>query len=51
MWLLVFMLRKIYNEKVQAEQGKLQNVNLKKQKRTRKYNGAKSYIQGDKQIK
>ena len=26
MWLLVIILRKIYNEKEQAEQGKLQNV-------------------------
>ena len=37
---------KIYNEEEQAEQGKI----FEEKGRTRKWNGAKSYVQGDKQI-
>ena len=48
--LLVVSLMKIYNEKEQAEQGKLQNVNFEEKKSTRKWNGAKSCVQGDKGI-
>ena len=42
---------KMYNEKEQAEQGKLQNVNFEEKKNTKKWNGAKFCVQGDKQIK
>ena len=49
--LLVVSLMKIYNEKEQAEQGKLQNVNFEEKKSTRKWNGAKSCVRGDKLIK
>ena len=49
-WLLVVILLKICNKKEQAEQGKLQKVNFEKQKSTRKWNGAKSCVQGDKGI-
>lgn len=38
-------------EKEQAEQDKLQNVNFDEKKSTRKWNGTKSCVQGDKQIK
>ena len=51
MWILVVTLMKIYNEKEQAEQGKLQNVKFEEERSTRKWNTAKSCIQGDKQIK
>ena len=42
---------KIYNEKEQAEQGKIQNVIFEKERNTRTWNAAKSCVQGDKQIK
>ena len=51
MQLLGFMLIKNYNEKQQAEQGKLQNVNFEEKKSTRKWNGAKFCVQGDQWIK
>ena len=41
---------KIYNEKEQAQQIKIQNVQIEK-RGTRKWNRAKSCVQGDKQIK
>ena len=41
---------KIYNEKEQAEQIKIQNVQIEKRS-TRKWDRAKSCVQGDKQIK
>lgn len=50
-WLLVLTLMKIYNEKNQAEQGILQNVKFKEERNTKKWNGAKSCVQGDKQTK
>ena len=37
----------IYNENEQVKQGKLQNVKFVEKKRTRKWNGAKSCVQGD----
>ena len=36
---------------VQTEQGKIQNIHIEEKGGTRKWNGAKSCIQGDKQIK
>ena len=51
MLLLEFVLRKIYNEKEQTEQDKLQNVNFEEKKSTRKWNGAKSCVQGNKWTK
>ena len=47
MWLLVVTLMKIYNEKEQAEQGKLQNVNFEEKKSTKKWNRDKFWVQGD----
>lgn len=44
--LLIFTLTKIYNEKKQAQQVKIQNVHNEKKRCTRKQNGAKSYVQG-----
>ena len=38
----------IYNENEQAEMSKLQNVKLVEKKRTRKWNGAKTSVTGDK---
>ena len=35
MWILVIIVMKIYNEKEQAEQGKLQRVNFEENKSTR----------------
>ena len=49
MWLSVLTLMKIYNEKKQTEQDKLQNVQIEKRS-TRKWNGAKSCVQEDTQI-
>ena len=51
MCFLVVTLKKIYNEKQQTEQGKLQKVNSEVKKSTRKWDGAKSCAQGDKWIK
>ena len=42
---------KIYNKKDQAESGKIQNVQVKEKRSTRKLNEVKSCIQGNKQIK
>ncbi|KAL6034459.1 hypothetical protein STEG23_019827 [Scotinomys teguina] len=50
MWLLVFILRKMYNEKEQGEEGKIQNVQIEEKRDTTKWNGAKPYVQGDEQI-
>lgn len=50
MWILVITLIKIYNEKHQAEQAKLQSVQVKEREDTRKWNGSKSQGQGDKQV-
>lgn len=47
-WFLVVSLMKVYTEKVQAEQDKLQNVNFEEKRGTRKWNGAKSSVKGDK---
>ena len=44
MWLLVLTLIEIYKEKEQAEQGKI----FEEKRSTRKWNGAKSCVQGDK---
>ena len=44
-WLLVVILMKIYNEEEQ------ENVKFEEKRSTRKQNGVKSCIQGDKQIK
>lgn len=41
----------ICNEKEQVKQGKIQNAQFKEKWGTRKWNGAKSCVQGDKQIK
>ena len=49
--LLVFTFMQIYNEKEQAEQGRIQNVQFEKKGGTRKWNEAKSRVKGDKQIK
>ena len=51
MWLLVVDFTKIYNEKEQAKQGKLQNVQFEEKRVTWKQFGAKSSVQEDKQIK
>ena len=51
MGFLVVTLMKIYNEKEQTEQSKLQNVKFEEKRGTRKWNGTKSYVQEDKQIK
>ena len=50
-WLLVLTLMKMYNEKEQAEQGKIQNVQFEEKRGTRTLSGAKSCVQGDRQIK
>lgn len=47
-WFLVVTLMEVYNEKVQAEQDKLQNINFEEKRGTRKWNGAKSSVQGGK---
>ena len=47
LWMLVVTLMKICNVKEQAEQGKSQNVNFEEKKNTRKWDRAKSYVQGD----
>ena len=44
-------LMKIYNVKEQTKQGKLQNVKFTERKNTRKWNGTKSCVQVDKQVK
>lgn len=49
--LSVFTLTMICNEKEQVEQGKIQNAQFKEKWGTRKWNGAKSCVQEDKQIK
>jgi hypothetical protein len=46
-WLLMFTLMKIYNEKEQADRGKLQNVQFEEKGGTRKWNGAESCVLGD----
>ena len=51
MWLLETKSTQIYNEKKQAEQGKIQNVQLEEERDNRKFNRAKSCVQGDKKIK
>lgn len=38
---------KIYNEKEQADRGKLQNVQFEEKGGTRKWNGAESCVLGD----
>ena len=50
-WILVATLIKIYSEKEQTEQGKSQNVNFEEKRSSKKWNGAKSCVPGDKQIK
>ena len=50
-WLLWSLLRQIYKEKEQAKQRKIQNVQFKELKGTRKWKGAKSCAQGNKQMK
>ena len=47
MWFIVVILMKLYNEKKQTGQRKI----FEDKRSTRKWNGAKSYVQGDKQIK
>lgn len=51
MWLLEDKSRQIYSEKKQAEQGKIQNVQLKEERNNRKFNRGKSCVQRDKKIK
>jgi hypothetical protein len=51
MWLLILLLMKIYNEKEQAEQEKIENLQFEEKRHTRKYNIVKSCVQGEKQIK
>ena len=41
----------IYNENKQTEQGKMQNAQFKEKGDARKQDGAKSCVQGDKQMK
>lgn len=50
MWLPVFTLTHICNEKEQAQKGKIQNAHFEEKGGTRKWDGAKSSVQGDKQI-
>lgn len=50
-WLFVVILMKIYDENKQIEKDKLQNLKLKEKGNMRKWNRAKSSVQGDKQIK
>jgi hypothetical protein len=51
MWLLVFTIMQIYNEPEQAEQGKHNMYNFRRKRLpARWWNGAKSWVQGDKQI-
>ena len=40
----------IYNEKEQAEQGKIQNVQFEEKRSTREFNGAESSAQGVKML-
>jgi hypothetical protein len=49
-WLLVLTCMQIFNEKEQAEQEKIENVNLEEKRGTRECNRAKSCAQGDKHI-
>jgi hypothetical protein len=51
MWLLVITLTQIYDEKEQSEQGKVQNVQFEDKGGTKKYNGAKSRVQGTESLK
>ena len=51
MWLLVLTLMKIYNEKEQADQGKIQNVKFEEKRNIMNWHRAKSCVQCDKQIK
>ena len=46
-WLLVVTLMKIYNEKEQAEQGKLQNVKFEEKRNPSKWHRDKSCVQID----
>jgi hypothetical protein len=46
-WRFVVILMQIYNEREQAEQGKIQNVQFEKNRNTRKCNQSKSSAQGD----
>ena len=48
--LLVATLTQIYNEKEQAEQGKMQNVLFEKKRSRRMCNGANASAQGDKTV-
>lgn len=50
MWLLVITLRQMYNDKKQAGQREIQNVQFEKRS-TSKCNGVKSSDQGDKRLK
>ena len=51
MGLLLAILMQIYNEKEQAEKGKIQNVQFEEKGGTGKHKGAKSSAQGDKSVK
>ena len=51
MWLFVVTLMKIYNEKEQTEQSKLQNVRFEEKRSSKKWNGAMFCIQRDEFIK
>lgn len=46
-WLLVVSIIQIYNEKDEVGQGKIQNVQFEVKGGSRKWNGAKSRVQGD----
>jgi hypothetical protein len=50
-WLLIITLMQIYNEKEQAGQREIQNVQFEEKSRDRKCNGVKSSVQEDKQVK
>ena len=49
-WLLSFTLISMYNEEEQTKQGKIENVQFEVKRSTRKWDGAKSFVQGEKQI-
>lgn len=51
MWLLLIFLMQVYNEKEQAEQEKIQNVQLKEKRSTSKHNETETRTEGDKTLK
>lgn len=49
-WLLSFTLINMRNEEEQTKQGKIENVQFEVKRSTRKWDGAKSFVQGEKQM-